>query len=843
MDLKQIEAKLNSEFEIDSRKLIFWYDVNAEFLEEIEKLNLKNAKVFYLKKDNSFYTKYFLEKIDTTNNYLLYAPFAKPDIKDNHLEDTLLYSKEFFADKLSLLMVDLNIPKKYVHLAQKYVKFFASNERFIKFKELMTEGFQEDLFETAIMCVLSKTKMLNFEEVLRVVLIEGGLEDNKILAEFEKYDILNKFWDKCTHLYGFYSSEPTLIKLVINLLITHTAYSYSRKFPKQLEPFICDKKNNIEAFISNYKNNGYSKVKSSYDEIARFVAKEVRFIDLIKQEEVESFVEIDSFEVFDDLILNKLNQMLIQNSFNNKIGKYNFAELCKERIKKHFGPKYTSQYELLKAAYYLLKDGARFVPETDYKNQIDSYVAKDYMLDTNYRDFYYYYDAMDDELRDKFDYEPLRQLVENLYSNTILNKSAVAFSKTFESVYSDFKINKQNRFYENFVKNIANKKRLVVIISDALRFECAKELSKSVYTGCIDEAKVDYMVASLPTFTKLGMASLLPNHKLQLDDKFGIYVDGNSCETLEERQKQLQQYQPNSVALNFEVALNMKKEDYKNLQGKNLIYIYHNEIDAIGDKAITEHKVFNATADALKNIEILINRLTRFISATEFIVTADHGFIYKREALQEYDKIALYKQEDALVKRRFILSKQPLEVMGAQSVNMAKVIGKGNENYYVNVPMGVDVFKTPGAGINFVHGGASLQEMIVPVLHIKTSKEKKEVLPAPLELMSLYSRITNLITYLDFRQLEPVGENYSSSNYKLYFIDSNNNRVTNEVFISADKKEDNPEKRSFKERFSFISKKYNISEKYYLILFGENDNEIKRYEYSIDIPFAGDHDF
>ena len=99
LNLKQIADKLNSEFASDDRKLVFWYDANAEFQEDIDNIELKNAKVLHLEPDNQFYIKYFLEREDTTTNYLVYAPFAKPSIRDNHLADTIRYSKEFFADE------------------------------------------------------------------------------------------------------------------------------------------------------------------------------------------------------------------------------------------------------------------------------------------------------------------------------------------------------------------------------------------------------------------------------------------------------------------------------------------------------------------------------------------------------------------------------------------------------------------------------------------------------------------------------------------------------------------------------------------------------------------------
>ena len=52
MSLRQITDKLNEEFKGSNRKLIFWYDEKAEFVEDVDSLDLQNAKVFHLEKNN-----------------------------------------------------------------------------------------------------------------------------------------------------------------------------------------------------------------------------------------------------------------------------------------------------------------------------------------------------------------------------------------------------------------------------------------------------------------------------------------------------------------------------------------------------------------------------------------------------------------------------------------------------------------------------------------------------------------------------------------------------------------------------------------------------------------------
>ena len=114
LNLKQIIDRLNEEFIGDSRKLVFWYDDKAEFAEDIQGIELINAKVYFLKPDNQFYTKYFLEREDLENNYLIYAPFKRSENRENHLADTIMYSKVFLTDWISIMVQNLKIDDSLV---------------------------------------------------------------------------------------------------------------------------------------------------------------------------------------------------------------------------------------------------------------------------------------------------------------------------------------------------------------------------------------------------------------------------------------------------------------------------------------------------------------------------------------------------------------------------------------------------------------------------------------------------------------------------------------------------------------------------------------------------------
>ena len=193
LNLKQITDRLNAEFTGDTRKLVFWYDDNAEFAEDMQNVTLDNAKVYFLQPDNQFATKLLLERQDTTSNYLIYAPFPKPDVRDNHLEDTLLYSRRFYADRASLLLVDLGIREEYKPVIEKHIKFFSSKERTQRFYDLQIETFNESSIMTGLLAVICRPRACSFEEVVRVMLTDGSLEDNRFLAEMDKYGLVEDF--------------------------------------------------------------------------------------------------------------------------------------------------------------------------------------------------------------------------------------------------------------------------------------------------------------------------------------------------------------------------------------------------------------------------------------------------------------------------------------------------------------------------------------------------------------------------------------------------------------------------------------------------------------------------
>ena len=831
LNLKQIADKLNTEFAGDVRKLVFWYDDNAEFADDIDTLELENAKVLHLAPDNQFYTKYFLECVDRDTNYLVYAPFAKPAIRDNHLADTIRYSKEFFADRASLLSLDLGIDERYKPVIQHYIKFFANKDRTQKFYDLELETFNRSTIEVALMSVLCKSKTASFEEVVRCILTDDGLEDNKYLAEFEKYDLLSAFWQHIESVFGYTDPKPTLQKFVMTCFVTYSSRSITADMPQAWKPFISYKSGSIIAFLDNLMNSYL--YADRFDEISELAYDTLGAAGQLSKLPTESLVDCCVFAGIDKLLLAWLKGRLEGEDIDAKLGGKSIPEVCALRRKMHFGKQFRSEYFVLENAFYIMASGL-YTPVTGIANNVKQYTEQDYRIDRRYRYFYLYFDRLENSA----DYERLRDLVENIYTNDYLNNQIVNWNQNFTEADGKTGLPQQLDFYSRYLRNA--KERTVVIISDAMRYEVGRTLFEKIQADEKCTATISAMQSVLPSYTRFGMAALLPHKTIAVCQDLRVTVDGKPTDDLRQREAILQAAQPNSRCVQFDDIKSMKVAELREIfTGQDVVYVYHNQIDARGDKANTENEVFAACEEAVDEIFTLIKRLTVSANTIHYIITADHGFIYKRDNLHESDKIGGIPNAG----HRFALTAENIKADGIMRLPLASITGDEDARV-VYFPLGSDIFKAAGSGLNYVHGGSSPQELIIPLIDVKTEKGRRDTTTAQIALVSLTSKITNLITTLDFVQTEPISDVVKETTYRLYFISSDNEKISNENIYVADKKDKDTTKRVFRMRFSFKNKKYDKNRKYYLVAFDDKNNlEVLRHEIIIDIAFADDFGF
>lgn len=850
LNLKQITDKLNSEFTGEVRKLVFWYDANAEFVDDVDTMDLVNAKVLHLEPDNQFYTKYFLECVDTTTNYLVYAPFAKPAIRENHLADTIKYSKEFFADRASLLTIDLGIDERYKPVIQHYIKFFGEKKRTQAFYDLELETFNRNTIEIALMSVLCKCKTPSYEEVLRTVLTDAGFEDNPYLAEFKKYDLLDAFWRQAQDVFGYADEKPTLEKFTMTMFVTYADKVIPADLPVAWKSFLSFKSGNVIAFTDNLMNSYI--YGERFDEISKMVYDSLKAETEFRKLPVEALVSCGIFAGIDELLIEWATERLELEDVAAKLGDITIPQLTKQRRQGHFGKRYANKYFVLQNAWSIIS-GSEYAPSANLNEIVKNYTSELYKMDRYYRYFYYYLDKLEDATR----FDKLKELVENIYANEYLAKICINWNDLFSTERESLQITKQPDFFNRNV-NYA-KDQLVVIISDALRYEVGMTLLEKLQADEKCTATMKTMASTLPSITQYGMAALLPHRSLELIEDYSVLVDGQKTDTLEQRQAILHKYKPASRCVQYDDIKNLSVADLRSIfTRQDVVYIYHNQIDARGDKLNTENEVFNACAEAVDEISALIRRLTTSANRSRFIVTADHGFIYRRNKLSESDKIGSVAASAGKVNsgeairegtreyvlgRRYLLSTEAISTEGVDST-VVGIMMQNKDERKVSYPIGADIFKAPGTGMNFVHGGSSPQEMIIPLIEVKTERGYKETTTAQIALVSLTTKITNLITSLDFVQTDAVSDVVKETTYRIYFVDDNDEKISNEHLYVADKKDKDTVKRVFRLRFSFKNKKYSKNQKYYLVAYDDNNSlEVLRHEIVMDIAFADDFGF
>ncbi|MBQ1735571.1 MAG: BREX-1 system phosphatase PglZ type A, partial [Lachnospiraceae bacterium] len=439
-------------------------------------------------------------------------------------------------------------------------------------------------------------------------------------------------------------------------------------------------------------------------------------------------------------------------------------------------------------------------------------------------------------------FEGLRTLIENIYTNEYLGKIMPKWNEGIQETGALQEMPLQRNFYNRYLRNA--KERTVVIISDAMRYEVGQELFKRMLDDPKCTAKMEAQLSVLPSYTRLGMAALLPHKSMTMTDDFRVLVDDVLCNDLSGRQTVLQKHQANGVCVQFDDIKGLKKNDLRDIfTGMQVVYVYHNQIDARGDKPTTEDEVFVACQEAIAEIMDLIRKISTNANTYRFIITSDHGFIYKRDKLSESDKIGAINDKKAFINRRFIVAQEAVVDEGVQSLSMGLILDN-DDTKQVSFPVSSNVFKVAGGGQNFVHGGSSPQEMLVPVLDIKMERGHMETRPAQIALVSIVQKITNLITTMDFIQTDAVSDTVKKTTYKMYFVSEDNEKISNENIYIADSRDADPQKRIFRMRFTFKNKKYDKNKQYYLVVYDDATGiEAFRHPVIMDLAFSDDFGF
>lgn len=840
------------------RRIIFWQDPDVEFSEFVDEMQLGNVKILKLTGNNNFYAKQLLSEIDTESNYLVYNPISYSDIMDNWLLDIELYSEEFRADLLSIRMQELNMPStSQMRKAMKsYSKFFENKERIAKLTSFNSDYSSVGQLHIDILAVLSGTSMNTAPGVIRAILMKGlNIEDNEAISNIRKFGNEDVLWQLINKYTGYtYEGSASLIDLASHILMTTLSITMKTSCLKGLEKLISEAhQQRCYDLINEWMHSTYD---DDLYEIARAVEEHHHLVDRFDSLDVEDLLSSECFPCINECIIRKYMSEISENVIKaddivTAVGKRRTLKWYK-RVRYY----YDGLLQVANMQHFYQTNISGF-HIADYKALWKEYCDDYCKMDHYYRMFHAAFGKSLKESTTVLEdlYKGVADYVEKLYKNWYLTALGSQWTKLVEdemAVDSRLQgIPQQLDFYKKFVKPIESAgSRVFVIISDAMRYEVAVDLTGRLLQETKGNAKIQGIQSVFPSVTKFGMAALLPHNELEVDASgkdIKVLCDGESTEGTASRDKILKKYHAGNVAVTYKTLISMKTAERRDLiKDAKVVYIYHNAIDAVGDKATTEDQVFDACEQAITELKNLVRLITGDMNGTYVLITADHGFMYSYKPLDESDKAekSYISGEIKELDRRYVIGDGD-----CTADHMLKIpMGHVNSELSGLTPLDYIRMKKQGGGMNYVHGGISLQESVVPVIEYKnvrtTSKKFVDVTKAEIQLLSTSRKVSNSIFSLDFYQTEPVSGKVTKADYEVYMTDASGKAVSDKQTIIADKTNADGSERTFRTRFTLKSVDFKKTETYYLTIVEKGTtNVMDRIEFTIDIAFVNDFDF
>ena len=247
--------------------------------------------------------------------------------------------------------------------------------------------------------------------------------------------------------------------------------------------------------------------------------------------------------------------------------------------------------------------------------------------------------------------------------------------------------------------------RRAVVIVDALRYDCAVAIKEGLRE---QDVVVEPVVAMLPTVTPIGMTALLPltgaNIGLQMRAN-GLHptVNGKDTAALSNRIAYLEGFGATCLGITDAEAADEAPQG----AGELLVVFGHNDVDHIG----------HGNAQTLiRHVQLEVDRLTRLVRklhrwgySSVHIVT-DHGFVLLDETKLP-EEVPCDQDWCYVYKERFAI------VPATADLPVATFPFRWDREVMVAVPPGLAFFK---AEKSFSHGGAALQEIVIPHLASKS---------------------------------------------------------------------------------------------------------------------------
>lgn len=760
-----IEEKIKDYFQrFSDLRILFFFDEEQEYLEEVKGLDLSDIHIEYWQ-NTPFSLKVKLLGELKDQKVVLYIPMVHPNNQEAYhnfpLMGLLLANKELQLDNVGGFMEDYGLQRHQKALVSKYMKEL----KYGGVKEvckpiLNAANFTEPALQKGLVSSFLKFKTIESWPILVAKLVT--LSDPKEAATLQKVrkkisdlnfeeEVVRHIQEVTGHSIQKINQE-SLLQVARSILynkLTQTIASAEASDPYKLFKI----NDTTQLTRLNQMLQGVDRIsalKSSLDLLMQQVSKYVKGSKLIDvYGDDANFAEYNTDMIW--AVLTKI-QAHIGSSPKEIIKKLETLSLQQDL---EAAVKACLRYVIHVAKMHQLIGNVSSYVLDRPEEYVQLYTDTLYKIDGSYRRAIASYKNLDiPEIPKAFGLEQIHSALNAAYDKhtDMLNREWLKCLHHFDFDYSKINVPKQYDFYDTEIATADQK--VVVIISDALRYEAAQELLSEMHGDSKNTAEIHYMLASIPSKTNVGMAQLLPG-KDKTFNEGDIKSDGLSTSGTANRTKLLKTLNEASDAIQYGDLEGLERPQVREVFKNDIVYVYHDVIDATGDKKASERRTFDAVEDSVEELKKFVKLLHASYNVAKVYITADHGFLYNDEEIKEKDKENIAESAAINTHNRYYLSKaQSNPELGYSIPFSATSIFK--DDLFVTIPFSVNRYKKQGVGHQFVHGGGSLQELVVPLIESSRKREKvtKKVTPTIINKGAL--RIVSNILKLNILQEDEV---------------------------------------------------------------------------------------
>ncbi len=818
----------------DRYRIIFWYDARQELRDDFEALSLSGVEKLELT-NIEYGIKYRILREQPEQKFLLYLEGPQPADLDNWLLDVQLAHGEFRTDQVAIWLSELELGLEFTDVVQAHAEFFQAVKRKDALKKLLkaddTAG--QIRLKMLAVCTGSEPGMDAVVENLLQELADGRDEKIKLIGRCSVDGFL---WEQMTRCYGYKSDEPGIRDFAIELF--KSCYAMGTDGQVKLT-------GDAMVFLKRWKDS--RQFEGGFETLSGECAEVLGIEQDLAKRDFRELSELDYFRLIDQKIISDLVRVVASRTASSG----DVAVRVRQRRQGHWYREYRHLYEAVDyAARFVQALGETKLEMGSLAEGVQHYSRFWYQLDQLYRKFTYHVRMSGQASL----MSTLTDQIENLYSNNYLLKLGDRFQTFVDAAkWEAFPVRKQKEFFEHWVRPFLCKdNKVCVIISDAMRYEIGDELLSLIHQEDRYSAELEPALSMLPSYTQLGMAALLPNKALAIaDDETGaVLVDGQSSQGTANRIKILgQAISQRATACKADELMTMKGGDCRALvRDHDVIYVYHNRIDATGDKRESEGRVFEAVEETLQELIRLIKKLTG-ANANNLLVTSDHGFIYQNRAIDDSDFSGVNAEGDQILfrNRRFVLGKGLTDMPSLHKFTPEQLglVGKVE----VQIPKSINRLRLKGSGSRFVHGGASLQEVVIPVIKIN-KKRQSDVTTVEVDILrGASSVITSGQLAVTMYQARPVTDKIQPRVLRAGIYTEAGDLISDCHDLTFDLSSGNPRERELQVRFMLTRKADEANGREVILRLEEKHagtshyKEYKSLRYMVRRSFTSDFDF